>query len=127
MRLCCRPTCGERAAAVAMLYYAERTVVMGPLGPQRAVSGLELCGEHMAGFSVPRLWTVQYTEGFDPRFGPQVEQDARVTEAVVSAVRSVLPDSVEVESLSVSEVAEQPSTDRQGRGRRRIRHLFVVR
>ena len=65
-RLCARPGCGRPAACTLTYDYAERTVWLRPLAPERGGPASDLCATHADRLRAPRGWAL------DDRRGPIV-------------------------------------------------------
>jgi hypothetical protein len=57
-RYCRHQGCSARAKATLTFVYADRTAVLGPLSPNRAAEGIDLCPSHCHQLSVPRGWDI---------------------------------------------------------------------
>lgn len=66
--------------------YAERTAVLGPLGPSREPGAYDMCAEHAEALSAPVGWEVIRLPGIDdPAPAPPVDD----LMALAAAVREV--------------------------------------
>lgn len=54
VRECIRPGCSRPAVATLTYVYAERTAVVGPLGPSHEPGAYDMCAEHAEALS--RRW-----------------------------------------------------------------------
>ena len=83
---CIRPGCSRPAVATLTYVYAERTAVLGPLGPSREPGAYDMCAEHAEALSAPVGWEViRLPDIDDPAPAPPVDD----LMALAAAVRGV--------------------------------------
>jgi len=57
-RICNSTTCDNRAEFTLTYDYAGQAAAIGPLAPDGASGGYDLCGLHAQRFTVPAGWTL---------------------------------------------------------------------
>ena len=103
VRACVRPGCARRATTTLRFDYAERTVMLDPLGPDSEPGEYDLCLHHAARSTPPTGWTLRdrapspdpVTEPAPPAGpdrGPGVARLAAALSAVPRAVSEDAPD-----------------------------------
>ncbi|MSS45952.1 DUF3499 family protein [Cutibacterium sp. WCA-380-WT-3A] len=95
-----RPGCSRPAVATLTYVYAERTAVLGPLGPSREPGAYDMCADHAEALSAPVGWDVIRLPGID---SPPPDPPADDLMALAAAVREVgmLEDEVMPDPASV--------------------------
>ena len=86
VRECIRPGCSRPAVATLTYVYAERTAVVGPLGPSHEPGAYDMCAEHAEALSAPVGWEVIRLPGID---NPAPDPPADDLMALAAAVREV--------------------------------------
>ena len=86
VRECIRPGCSRPAVATLTYVYAERTAVVGPLGPSHEPGAYDMCAEHAEALSAPVGWEVIRLPGID---NPAPDPPADDLMALGAAVREV--------------------------------------
>ncbi len=57
-RRCAKPLCSQAAAATVTLDYEGSTLAIGPLAPDYAAEGYDLCAEHARRLTPSHGWQV---------------------------------------------------------------------
>ena len=57
-RVCSSPACTQLAEFTMTSDYDERVAVIGPLAPEDAREGYDLCRHHAVSFTAPRGWEI---------------------------------------------------------------------
>lgn len=58
IRICNAATCDVEAEFTLTYDYAGQMAAIGPLAPDHAAGGYDLCAKHAASFTVPAGWTL---------------------------------------------------------------------
>lgn len=123
-RACTRTGCRDKAVATLTYVYAEQTVVIGPLSPERAPGAYDLCRGHAQLLQAPRGWQVIRLP--DAADGPPPPSSDDLL-ALADAVREVGLRHDEVAPPSARErarAADEPGADVVVLAERR--HLRVI-
>lgn len=99
-RACVRPGCGRRATSTLRFDYAERTVMLDPIGPDTGPGEYDLCVQHAARSGPPAGWTLRdrapshapATESAPPVGPDRGQRVARLAAALSAVPRAVSED-----------------------------------
>ena len=99
-RACVRPGCGRRATSTLRFDYAERTVMLDPIGAETGPGEYDLCRQHAARSGPPAGWTLRdrapshapATESAPPVGPDRGQRVARLAAALSAVPRAVSED-----------------------------------
>lgn len=111
-RACVRPGCGRRATSTLRFDYAERTVMLDPIGPDTGPGEYDLCVQHAARSGPPAGWTLRdrapsHTPATEP--APPVGPDRGQRVARLAAALSAVPRAVSEDAPDAAPVGTDRS------------------
>ena len=97
--MCVRPACGRPAVVALRFDYAQRTVMLDPLGVDAVPGAYDLCSPHAARSGPPAGWTLRDRAPAPdpvaepaPPVGPDRDRSVDRLAAALSAVRRVVSE-----------------------------------